>query len=128
MGKYIDQLNERYEPDKLVKSVNTVNTGESDFKTHGSIFDTDTLDTLHSVSTLTVANTPHRRGKNKFATLDTLKAADAFKYVACVNCTNLEKGYCTARGHRPEVPEYEIRLCNKFKQEQRIHNGYSRHC
>ena len=60
MGKYIDQLNERYEPDKLVKSVNTVNTGESDFTTHGSTFDTDTLDTLHSVSTLTVANTPPR--------------------------------------------------------------------
>jgi len=82
MGKYIDQLNARYEPDKLVKSVNTVNTGESDFKTHGSIFDTDTLDTLHSVSTLTVANTPHRKGKNKFATLDTLdtlKAADELK-------------------------------------------------
>ena len=88
MGKYIDQLNERYEPDKLVKSVNTVNTGESDFTTHDSAFDTDTLDTL--------------------------KAADAFKYVACVNCTNLEKGYCKAWGHRPDVPEYEIRLCNKF--------------
>jgi hypothetical protein len=42
------------------------------------------------------------------------KFPDAFKYVACVNCTNLEKGYCTAWGHRPDVPEYEIRLCNKF--------------
>jgi len=83
MGKYIDQLNERYEPDKLVKSVNT---GESDFTTHGSTFDTDTLDTLHSVSTLTVANAPHRKGKNKFATLDTLKAAvKPFQHIIAVN-------------------------------------------
>jgi len=112
MGKYIDQLNVRYETD------NPDSTILGKFKTTPPHTDTANTDTTsYSVSNVSVSATPLRL--NKYT--DGIKAADSFKYVACVNCTNLEKGYCTAWGHRPDVPEYEIRLCNKFKQEQRIH-------
>jgi hypothetical protein len=42
------------------------------------------------------------------------KFPDAFKYVACVNCTNLKKGYCSAWLYKPQVPEFPIRLCKKY--------------
>ena len=48
------------------------------------------------------------------------KFPDEFKHVACIKCANLEDGYCKAWGHRPEVPEYEIRLCNKFNHLNRV--------
>jgi len=37
-------------------------------------------------------------------------------YVACIDCANLDGGYCKAWKRHPDAVEYECRLCKRFVQ------------
>ncbi len=123
MGKYTDRLNEYVNTHAVsIVSANPINGGSNlqhpstdtvntDTVVHAVSIVSDVSNTIpHAVSIDGVSSTPLRL--NKYT--DGLKAADAFKYVACVNCANLKKGYCSAWLYKPEVPEFPIRLCNKY--------------
>ena len=52
------------------------------------------------------------RGKNEGN-----KFPEKFKYVSCIKCNHLDKGYCKAWGHKPDFPDNEVRLCGKYLEK-----------
>jgi len=100
MGKYTDRLDEYVNIHAVsIVSANPINGGSNlqhpstdtvntDTVVHAVSIVSDVSNTKpHAVSIDGVSSTPLRL--NKYT--DGIKAADAFKYVACVNCTNLKK-------------------------------------